>query len=223
VKIRGLNDDRIFKFARLNGKGRVAMRFLPDKKGIKFKKFLKIAKKNGDRLYAGWIADAEDKDRENNPFTKKFTRLFNAGDREEAKLYSSSFRYLAPVIILEDEVTPENNGKTFILDMGNSLYVELENHIKHSSVPEFKEWSFLDGSFIIETSMNANRWIKYEKLPYNGSIDVRKINLKFHDLSEGFLKSYEELQEDLEWYEQGDIARLEKLKQEKVEVEGCTA
>lgn len=163
------------------------------------------------------------------PIQERWAQLWNAGQKEEAKRYARSTRYLANIKVINDPANPENNGKIFLLDMSQTLCEKIKSIIQ----PSEQEISLgtkpknlfdpLNGySFKLVASVGANGFTEYNKsdalaepsAAYNSVEEfIKDIKENGHPLSvwdkPDAYKSYEELKSMLENLEVSNEANAE--------------
>jgi hypothetical protein len=116
-------DERFYVLPKNEKKEGVAIiRLLPDAEGKKFTTMFKIGttiEKNNQKRFVNEYSPASIG--EKCPFQEKWAELYNSGDKEGAKLFSRSVRYVVNIKVIKDPVKPENEGKIFLYDISGSL------------------------------------------------------------------------------------------------------
>ena len=221
-------DDRFYKLSRdKNDNGGALIRFVVDKNSKPFVKMTKITarhpKETGNKRFVSeWSPLTIGKP---DPFNEKFIKLWTEeGRKEEAKKYSRAFRYITNIVVIKDPANPENEGKTFLLDMSPTLFQKLKEAIEPTEAEialgaESKAvFDPINGySFLLKVSKANTGFLSYETSKFKEETSAiyknvaeaeKEIKKNTYDLSE-FLKpenflSYEELQQKLAWFDGGD-------------------
>lgn len=213
-------DERFYKLSKdENGNGGALIRFLPDADGVPFIKMTRIDAQQGKGkpFVSEWSPQTIGKP---DPFNEKFSELWNAGQKEEAKKYGRKFRYLANIKVIKDPGNEANEGKIFLLDMSPSLFEKIKNAASPSESElalggEAKEvFNPVEGnSFLLKVKMGSNNFPTFEDSKFADKVDgiyatekeaEKEIAANTHSLNE-FLKpesflSYDELKQKLEWF-----------------------
>jgi hypothetical protein len=118
------------------GNGFAVIRFLPAPEGEEFPyvKMFEYAFKH-KKTNRWYIENSRDTIGEPDPVNEEWARLWNAGQKDEAKQYSRGTKYISNIEVIEDEKHPENNGKRFLWKYGPRLFQKIEGVVN----PEFKD------------------------------------------------------------------------------------
>ncbi len=214
-------DERFYKLVKdKEGNGGAVIRFLPDRNKNMIQQVFKISTtiaKNGKKRFVNELSPATIG--LPCPFQEEWQRLWNAGDKEEAKKFGRAIRYYANIKIIKDPANPANEGKIFILDMSGTLKDKIQKLVNPSQADKDlgavakQLFNPIKGnSFRLVARKGTNGIINYdssdaiadENAIYNTVEEAFKdITENTHDLnefrnSETFL-SYEKLQEKLRW------------------------
>lgn len=113
----------------------VTLRFLPDKEGVPFVRYydhaFKYIKDNSVKWYInkcistfGWDPAC--------PICQKNSELYESAFEEDKKIASErrrSVNYVSNVLIINDPINPENNGKVFLWRYGKKIYEKIEKQL----------------------------------------------------------------------------------------------
>lgn len=233
-------DERFYKLTRdQEERGAAVIRFLPDADKRLIQKLYKInvnTEKNGEkRWFNDWSPQNIDKP---DPFHDHWAKLWNSGDKTEARKFGRQTRYIANIYVVKDPSNPENEGKVFLLDMSQSLKDIVEDALQPSKADQalgkkpMQLFNPLKGnSFKLVSKKGANGFITYES---SGAIEtedaifasveeaVEVIKTKCYKLSD-FLdpqnyKTYEELKEKLDFVRFKEGSKTPDSKSEVVDV-----
>lgn len=164
-------DARFFKLAKdKEGNGKALIRFLPDKNKNLIQEVFKINttivkgdKKRFVNEYSPLTIGLPC------PFQEMSQKLFNEGNKEEAKKFNKNVRYIANIKVIKDLSNPANDGKIFLLDMSGSLKNKLEKAMNVSdSDKELGKTAkelfnpFKGNSFLLVAQMGDNKMINYD-------------------------------------------------------------
>lgn len=224
------SDERFYKLKRNEkDEGAAIIRFLPDGElkelnGVKsMGTILEVLKinanitKNGQRRFVSeysprTIGKAD-------PFMEEFSRLWNAGLKDEAKKFGSTTRYFANIYIVKDPAAPENEGKVFLLDMSQTLANKIKSYLQPSEqeralgTEPIQLFNPLNGyNFVLKCAKGSNGFLSYDSsAPAKEASALFKTNeeaINFikencHKLSEfthpDTYLSYDELKKKLAW------------------------
>lgn len=214
-------DERFYKLVKdKEGNGGAVIRFLPDRNKNMIQQVFKISTtiaKNGKKRFVNELSPATIG--LPCPFQEEWQRLWNAGDKEEAKKFGRAIRYYANIKVIKDPANPINEGKIFILDMSGTLKDKIQKLVNPSQADKDlgavakQLFNPIKGnSFRLVARKGTNGIINYdssdaiadENAIYNTVEEAFKdITENTHDLNEfrnpeTFL-SYEKLQEKLRW------------------------
>jgi hypothetical protein len=220
-------DDRFYTLAKdKEGKGAALIRFLPDSERGMIQKLFKINTtiiKNGKKRFVSEYSPSSAG--LPCPFQERWQDLWNAGDKDGAKQFGRSVRYVANIKVLKDPANPENEGKIFLYDMSGALKDKIQNAVDPSesdralgAVPK-ELFNPLNGnSFRLVAKRGANGQINYDSSEVvnevtaiydNVEAAIADINANSHKLSsllkaESFM-SYDELKKKLSWVTFEDV------------------
>ena len=115
------------------GNGAALIRFLPDSEKrmiIQLQKINSTIIKNGKKRFVSEFSPASIG--KPCPFQQKWQKHWNAGDKEKAKQFGRSIRYITNIKVLKDPANPENEGKIFLYEMSGAINSKLEKALKPS-------------------------------------------------------------------------------------------
>ena len=214
-------DERFYKLSKdENGNGGALIRFLPDAEDIPFVKMTAINAQQGKGkpFISEWSPQTIGKP---DPINERFSELWQAGHKEEAKKYGRKFRFLANIKVIKDPANADNEGKVFLFDMSPTLFEKIKNAASPSESElalggEPKEvFNPITGnSFLLKTKVGATGFPTFEDSKFADKIDgiyktdaeaEKDITANSYSLGE-FLKpesflSYEELKQKLDWFD----------------------
>jgi hypothetical protein len=148
-----------------------------------------------------------------------FSKLWNEGKKEEAKLFGRSIRYITNIKVIKDPANPQNEGKIFLFDMSQTLFDKIKGAMTQTDAMKalgeepIPVYDPINGNnFLIKVKMGANGILTYEDSKFDGKPSaiyeseeeaLKDIKENAHSLDEflspeNFL-SYEELKEKLAW------------------------
>lgn len=214
-------DSRFYKLAKdKDGKGAAIIRFLPDPEKRMIQKMFKInttIEKNGKRRFVSeWSPSTIGLPC---PFQEKWQELWNAGKKNEARLFSRNIRYIANIKVIKDPANPENEGKIFLFDMSGMLKDKIQNAVNPSeqdralgATPKELFNPLRGHNFKLIARRGANGQITYDQSEVVSEVssiyssveeaikDIKNNCYKLSDLlkPEAFLP-YEELKRKLHW------------------------
>jgi len=213
-------DERFYKLARNeNDTGGALVRLLPDPEGVMFVKMTKISANSGKdkRFCSDWSPTSIGLP---DPFNERWSQEWNAGNKEEAKRFGRSIRYVSNIKIIKDPANPENEGKIFLLDMSKTIF----DKVKDAANPSPEEIALgatakqvydpVDGnSFLMKVKRGSNNFITYEDSKFDEKeSSVYKTEAEFETditanghvlgdfLKPEFFPTYAELEDKLLWY-----------------------
>lgn len=214
-------DDRFYKLKRdENGNGAAIIRFLPDPNLKLMQQIFRINVNNRKDGQVRWVSELSPQNiNQPDPFHKKWAELWNAGKKDESRLFARQTRFYTNIYVVKDPATPENEGKVFLFDMSQSLKAIIEGHMfptdadKALGVEPKQLFNPLQGNnFKLVSRKGSNGFINYDSssvVSETTSIFASKeeaiefIKTKCYALDE-FLKpeaykTYEELEEKLRY------------------------
>jgi hypothetical protein len=121
-------DERFWKLSRdENDNGQAIIRLLPDATGAAYTKmfshsFFKFNKKLNKKLW--FIEDSPSVIKQPCPTSELWAELNSVGTdeaKDEAKTYSRKVQYITNILVVNDPINPENNGKVFLWKYGTKL------------------------------------------------------------------------------------------------------
>ena len=214
-------DDRFYKLKRdENGNGAAIIRFLPDPNMKLMQQIFRINVNNQKGAERRWVSELSPQNiNQPDPFHKAWADLWQAGKKEEARMFARQTRFYTNILVIKDPANPANEGKVFLLDLSQSLKLMLENAMFPSEADralgaEAKAlFNPLQGhNFKLVSSKAATGFITYEKSsvmdPVTSVFDSKEEAVTFIKENcyplDDFLKpeaykSYEELQQKLEY------------------------
>lgn len=214
-------DTRFYKLAKDKaGNGAAVIRFLPDADRLTIQKVNKIGTTivhNGKKRFVNEYSPSTIN--QPCPFVEKFYELFNAGNKEEAKNFGRSVRYIANIKVIKDPANPENEGKIFLFDMSQTLATKIQEILEPTPTQlalgktAIQLFNPVKGhNFTLTSTKGSNGFINYDgSFPaqevtsiYNSVEEaITDINTNTYKLSEfvqpEFFLSYEKLVEKLKW------------------------
>ena len=118
------------------GNGFAVIRFLPAPEGEEYP-FVKLFEYGfKDKRTSKWyIEKSRDTLNEPDPVSEKWAELWNSGDREAAKQYSRTTRYISNILVISDPKNPQNEGKVFLYKYGPRIFQKIEGALS----PEFQD------------------------------------------------------------------------------------
>lgn len=238
-------DERFYQLAKdKDGNGAALIRFLPDSEKGMIKQLYKInttITKNGKKRFVNEFSPQTIG--APCPFQEKWQELWNAGDKEGAKLYGRGIVYVANIKVLKDPANPENEGKIFLYAMSGKLKSKLQDAMSPSdsdialgAVPKQVFNPFKGNSFRLVAKKGANGQINYDASEvvndvtsiYNsieeGLEDLNNNTYKLSDLvkPESFM-SYAELKSKFDWVTFADTTSVAQNVQAVQSVQPLTA
>lgn len=131
------SDNRFYQLTKdSDGNGQALVSFLPDaerKTVLQVYKFNITNHVNGSRRFINMISPTTCG--QPDPIQEEWQRLWNSGDREGARQYSRSIRYITNIKVVRDPENPDNEGKIFLYEMSAKLFDKL----KQALCPSDKE------------------------------------------------------------------------------------
>ena len=214
-------DDRFYKLKRdENGNGAAIIRFLPDPNMKLMQQIFRINVNNQKGAERRWVSELSPQNiNQPDPFHKAWADLWQAGKKEEARMFARQTRFYTNILVIKDPANPANEGKVFLLDLSQSLKLMLENAMFPSEAdralgaePKALFNPLQGHNFKLVSSKAATGFITYEKSSVVDAVTsvfdskeeaVTFIKENCYPLDD-FLKpeaykSYEELQEKLNY------------------------
>jgi hypothetical protein len=224
------SDDRFYKLAKdKSGNGAALIRFLPDSEKGMIQKLFKVnttITKNGKKRFVSEFSPSSIG--QPCPFQEEWQKLWNAGDKEGAKLFGRGIKYIANIKVIKDPATPENEGKIFLFEMSGAMKDKIQNAVDPSeqdrslgAQPKQLFNPLAGNSFRLVAKKGANGQINYDSSEvvnevnsiYN-SVDEALADIKSntHTLSdlvkpESFMP-YAKLQDKLRWVTFADVDQV---------------
>lgn len=214
-------DERFYTLAKdKDGNGAALIRFLPDSEKGMIQKLFKINTtivKNGKKRFVSEFSPATIG--QPCPFQERWQELWNAGDKEGAKMFGRGIRYVANIKVLKDPANPENEGKIFLYEMSGAMKDKIQSAVDPSeqdralgAQPKELFNPLRGNSFRLVARKGANGQINYDNSEVINEVTsiydsveqaLEDIKTNTHTLS-GLLKpesfmSYEELQKKMAW------------------------
>jgi len=221
-------DERFYTLAKdKEGNGAALIRFLPDSERGMIQRMFKInttITTNGKKRFVSEFSPATIG--APCPFQEKWQALWNANDKEGAKVYSRGIRYIANIKVLKDPANPENDGKIFMYEMSGAMKDKIQAAVDPSeqdralgATPKELFNPLKGNSFRLVAKKGANGQINYDSSEVVNEVtsiydsveealaDIKENTYKLSDLlkPESFL-SYDELVKKLEWVESNGAA-----------------
>jgi len=215
------SDDRYYKLGKdKNGSGAALIRFLPDSERTMIQKLFKInttITKNDKKRFVSEFSPSSIG--QPCPFQEQWQALWNAGDKEGAKMFGRGIKYIVNIKVIKDPANPENEGKIFLYEMSGAMKDKIQGAVDPSeqdralgAVPKELFNPLAGNSFRLVAKKGANGQINYdssevvnEVTSIYASVDeaLEDIKTKTYTLSdllkvESFM-TYERLQEKLKW------------------------
>lgn len=230
-------DDRFYNLAKdkETGQGAAIIRFLPDSEKGMIQKMFKInttVVKNGKKRFVSEFSPSSIG--QPCPFQEEWQKLWNAGDKDGAKVFGRAQRFITNIKVLKDPQNPQNEGKIFLFDMSASMKDKIQQALNPSEQDralgaEPKElFNPLRGhNFKLATKKGANGIITYDPSEVVGDVtsiynsvdealeDIQNNTYKLSDLlkPEAFM-SYDELVKKKNWVTFQDVETVEPLNAE---------
>jgi len=219
-------DERFYTLAKdKDGNGAALIRFLPDSERGMIQQMFKInttVTKNGKKRFVSEFSPATIGAA--CPFQEKWQDKWNAGDKDTARLYSRSVRFITNIKVLKDPANPENEGKIFMYEISNSMKDKLQAAIDPSeqdrslgAQPKELFNPLAGNSFRLVAKKGANNQINYDSSEVINEVssiydtvelaleDIKANTYKLSDLlkPESFM-TYDELVAKMAWVEFAD-------------------
>jgi hypothetical protein len=220
-------DNRFYKLGKdKNGSGAALIRFLPDSEKGMIQKLFKVnttITKNGKKRFVSEFSPSSIG--QPCPFQEEWQKLWNAGDKEGAKLFGRGIKYIANIKVLKDPANPQNEGKIFLYEMSGAMKDKIQNAVDPSeqdralgALPKQLFNPLAGNSFRLVAKKGANGQINYDSSEVVNEItniygsvdealeDIKKNTHKLSDLikAESFMP-YNKLQDKLRWVTFADV------------------
>ena len=220
-------DNRFYKLGKdKNGNGAALIRFLPDSEKGMIQKLFKVnttITKNGKKRFVSEFSPSSIG--QPCPFQEEWQKLWNAGDKDGAKLFGRGIKYIANIKVLKDPANPANEGKIFLYEMSGAMKDKVQNAVDPSeqdrslgAQPKQLFNPLAGNSFRLVAKKGANGQINYDSSEvvtevtsiYNSVDDaLNDIKNNTHKLSdlikpESFMP-YNKLQDKLRWVTFADV------------------
>jgi len=214
-------DERFYKLQKdKEGNGAALIRFLPDSEKGMIQKMFKInttITKNGKKRFVSEFSPSTIG--QPCPFQEEWQNLWNAGDKEGAKMYGRGVKYLANIKVLKDPANPANEGKIFLFEMSGMMKDKIQQAVDPSeqdrslgAVPKEMFNPLAGNSFRLVSKRGANGIINYDASEVINEVtsiydsveaaleDIKSNTYKLSDLMkpESFM-SYDELVKKKAW------------------------
>lgn len=219
-------DERFYTLTKdKSGNGAALIRFIPDAENKMIQKVFKInttlfkkfddgtSKKRFVSEFSPTTIGLPD------PFQEKWQELYNAGNKEEAKLYSRGTRYITTIKVLKDPAKPENEGKIFWYEISATMKDKIQAAVNPSeqdralgAVPKELFNPLKGNSFRLVAKIGANGLTNYDSSevvnditsiynsPEEAFEEIKNNPLKLSAfLDSSFYPSYETLQNKMRW------------------------
>lgn len=116
-----------------NGSGSALIAFLPDMHKHLIQRVYKINStitKNGKRRFCAEYSPSTIGLPD--PFQEEWARRYNAGDRDGARQFGRTVRFITNIKVIKDPANPENEGKVFLYDMSQSMSAKIQKALTPS-------------------------------------------------------------------------------------------
>lgn len=218
---RSTRDERFYVLQKdKTGSGAALIRFLPDSERAMIQKVNRInttVVKNGKKRFVNEISPSTIGSA--CPFQERWQEMWNAGQKDESRLYGRVVKYITNIKVIKDPANPENEGKIFLYEMSGAMKDKIQSAVDPSeqdralgAQPKELFNPLRGNSFRLVARKGANGQINYDSsevvndiTSIYGSVeealeDIKNNTHKLSDLvkPEAFL-SYEELQQKLNW------------------------
>ena len=214
-------DERFYVLGKdKNGNGAALIRFIPDSERSMIQKLYKInttITKNGKKRFVSEFSPSSIG--QPCPFQENWQALWNAGDKEGAKMFGRGVKYIANIKVIKDPANPANEGKIFLYEMSGAMKDKIQNAVDPSeqdralgAIPKELFNPLKGNSFRLVAKKGANGQINYDSSEvinevtavYNSVEEaINEIKTKTFKLSdllkpESFM-SYKDLQNKMRW------------------------
>lgn len=223
-------DERFYVLSKdKNGNGAALIRFLPDSERSMIQKLFKVnttVTKNDKKRFVSEFSPSTIG--QPCPFQEEWQRLWNAGDKDGAKMFGRGIRYIVNIKVIKDPANPENEGKIFLYEMSGAMKDKIQAAVDPSeqdralgAVPKELFNPLRGNSFRLVAKKGANGQINYDSSEvinevtsiYNSVEEaLEEIKTKTYRLSdlvkpEAFMP-YQELKNKLKWVTFADNERV---------------
>jgi hypothetical protein len=214
-------DERFYTLSKdKNGNGAALIRFLPDSERGMIQKLYAInttiVKNDKKRFVSEYSPSSIGLPC---PFQEKWQELWNANDKDGAKLFGRGIKYVTNIKILKDPANPENEGKIFLFSMSGAMKDKIQNAVDPSdqdralgAIPKEIFNPLRGNSFRLVAKKGANGQINYDSSEVINEItsiyssveealdEIKNRTYKLSDLlkPESFM-TYQQLQDKLKW------------------------
>lgn len=220
-------DNRFYKLGKdKNGNGAALIRFMPDSEKGMIQKLFKVnttITKNGKKRFVSEFSPSSIG--QPCPFQEEWQKLWNAGDKEGAKLFGRGIKYIANIKVLKDPANPANEGKFFLYEMSGAMKDKIQNAVDPSeqdralgAQPKQLFNPLAGNSFRLVAKKGANGQINYDSSEVVNEVtsiyasvdealtDIKTNSHKLSDLikPESFMP-YQKLQDKLRWVTFADV------------------
>ena len=117
------SDSRFYTLTKdSEGNGQALLALLPDSECntiIEVIKYNLSNVQNNERRYVSFFSPANVNLPD--PFQQEWARLWNAGLKEQSRLFARTLRYLVNIKVVKDPANPSNEGKIFLYEMSSRL------------------------------------------------------------------------------------------------------
>ena len=116
-----------------NGSGSALIAFLPDAHKHIIQRVYKINSsivKNGKKRFCAEYSPSTIGLPD--PFQEEWARRYNAGDKDGARQFARTVRYITNIKVIKDPANPENEGKIFLYDMSQSMSAKIQKALSPS-------------------------------------------------------------------------------------------
>lgn len=234
-------DERFYRLKRdENGNGAAIIRFLPDPNMKLMQQIFRINVNNQKGAERRWVSELSPQNiNQPDPFHKAWADLWQAGKKDEARMFARQTRFFTNILVVKDPAAPENEGKIFLLDLSNSLKTIIEGAMfpsdadKALGVEPKPLFNPLQGhNFKLVSRKGSNGFINYDSSTVVPEVSavfgskeeaVEAIKTKCYELDE-FLrpeayKSYDELVQKLNYVTFKDGGQSSESKTEVVDAQ----
>ena len=127
-------DERFYVLSKdENGSGSALIAFLPDKSKHFIQRVYKINAtviKNGKKRFCAEYSPSTIGLPD--PFQEEWARRYNSGDKEGARQFGRTVRFITNIKVIKDPANPENEGKIFLYDMSQSMASKIQKALSPS-------------------------------------------------------------------------------------------
>lgn len=127
-------DERFYVLSKdENGSGSALIAFLPDNSKHFIQRVYKINStviKNGKKRFCAEYSPSTIGLPD--PFQEEWARRYNAGDKEGARQFGRTVRFITNIKVIKDPANPENEGKIFLYDMSQTMASKIQKALSPS-------------------------------------------------------------------------------------------